>query len=101
MKSLELTVSDLGKANADYQEMIATVTEESSALAAGIKSLDQQVAEATENRKEEHDENTETLANNNAAKGIIAVAKNRMQKFYNPTPRVFFWFDGIAASLPP
>merc|ERR1740117_2447151 len=84
LKSLKLTGSDLGKAIADYKERIATVTEELSALAAGIKSLDKQVAEATADRREEHEENTETLANNNAAKGIIAVAKNRMQKFYNP-----------------
>jgi len=84
LKSLELTVSDLGKANADYKERIATVTEELSALAAGIKSLDKQVAEATADRKEENQENTETLANDNAAKDIIAMAKNRMQKFYNP-----------------
>merc|ERR1719498_1068830 len=33
---------------------------------------------------EEHEENTETLANDNAAKGIIEVAKNRLNKFYKP-----------------
>merc|ERR1719263_390286 len=84
LKSLELTVSDLGKAIADYKERIATTADEIAALEAGIKSLDKQVAEATEDRKEEHEENTETLANNNAAKGIIEVAKNRLNKFYNP-----------------
>merc|ERR1719450_1937134 len=84
LKSLELTVSDLGKAIADYKERIATMTEEIAALEDGIKSLDKQVAEATEDRKEEHEENTETLANDNAAKGIIEVAKNRLNKFYNP-----------------
>jgi len=84
LKSLELTVSDLGKAIADYKERIATTTDELAALADGIKSLDRQVAEATEARKEEHEENTETLASDNAAKGIIEVAKNRLNKFYNP-----------------
>merc|ERR1712217_901699 len=39
---------------------------------------------ATEDRKEEHEENVETLANSNAAKELIGVAKNRMNKFYNP-----------------
>merc|ERR1712224_711189 len=32
----------------------------------------------------EHEENVETLANDNAAKELIGVAKNRLNKFYNP-----------------
>merc|ERR1719506_2412400 len=84
LKALELRVSDLGKAIADNKESIATLTEEIAALEDGIKSLDSQVAEATEERKEEHAENTETVANDNAAKEIIGMAKNRMNKFYNP-----------------
>merc|ERR1719238_2586909 len=68
LKQLELTVSDLGKAIADYKESIATLTEEIDGLEKGIKALDKQVAEATEDRKEEHEENTATLANDNAAK---------------------------------
>jgi len=84
LKSLELTVSDLGKAIADHKERIATVTDEISALNDGIKALDKQVAEATADRKEEHEENVETLANDNAAKGIIEIAKNRLNKFYAP-----------------
>merc|ERR1719182_485419 len=84
LKALELSVSDLGKAIADYKESIATLSDEIKALEDGIKSLDKQVAEATEDRKEEHAENVETLANDNAAKEIIGVAKNRLNKFYNP-----------------
>merc|ERR1719240_2318189 len=84
LKSLELHVSDLGKAIADYKEQIATLAEELAALAAGIKALDKQVAEATEDRKEEHEENVATLSNDNAAKELIGLAKNRMNKFYNP-----------------
>jgi len=84
LKALELSVSDLGKAIADYKESIATLTEEIKALEAGIKALDKQVAEATENRKEEHEDNVETLASDNAAKELIGVAKNRLNKFYNP-----------------
>jgi peptidoglycan hydrolase CwlO-like protein len=111
LKSLELTVSDLGKAIADYKERIATTADEIEALEAGIKALDKQVAEATEDRKEEHDENTETLANNNAAKGIIEIAKNRLNKFYNPklykAPESFVQIslhrndDGVAPPPPP
>merc|ERR1719207_65555 len=84
LKSLELTVSDLGKAIADYKERIATLTDELAALEAGIKALDKQVAEATEDRKEEHEENVATLTNDNAAKELIGVAKIRLNKFYNP-----------------
>merc|ERR1712187_1001285 len=40
---------------------------------------------ATEERKEEHADNVETLANDNAAKELIGVAKNRLNTFYNPT----------------
>merc|ERR1719506_1099657 len=84
LKALELRVSDLGKAIADHDEQIATLTEEIAALEDGIKSLDKQVAEATDERKTEHAENTETVANDNAAKEIIGMAKNRLNKFYNP-----------------
>merc|ERR1719426_310256 len=84
LKSLELSVSDLSKAIADYKERIATLGEELEALEDGIKSLDKQVAEATDDRKEEHEENVATLASDNAAKELIGVAKNRMNKFYNP-----------------
>merc|ERR1719498_1368600 len=84
LKSLELTVSDLGKAIADYKERIATLAEEIEALEDGIKALDKQVAEATEERKTEHKENVETVASDNAAKELIGLAKNRLNKFYNP-----------------
>merc|ERR1719197_2097738 len=84
LKQLELSVSDLGKAIDDYKERVATLKDELEALDDGIKKLDKQVAEATEDRKEEHEENVETLANDNAAKEIIGLAKNRLNKFYNP-----------------
>jgi len=84
VKELELAVSDLEKAIADAKESIATLAEEIDALEDGIKALDKQVAEATEQRKEEHADNVETLTNDNAAKELIGIAKNRMNKFYNP-----------------
>merc|ERR1719484_425705 len=84
LKALELSVSDLGKAIADYKESIATLTDEIKALEDGIKALDKQVAEATEDRKEEHEENVATVTNDNAAKELIGLAKNRLNKFYNP-----------------
>jgi peptidoglycan hydrolase CwlO-like protein len=84
VKELELTVSDLGKAIDNSKERIASLTEEIGSLEDGIKALDKQVAEATENRKQEHQENFDTVANDNAAKELIGMAKNRLNKFYNP-----------------
>merc|ERR1719252_425856 len=84
IKQLELTISDLNKAIEDAKEGISTLTEEIAALEDGVKALDKQVAEATSQRKEEHAENKETVANDSAAKEIIALAKNRLNKFYNP-----------------
>jgi peptidoglycan hydrolase CwlO-like protein len=84
VKELELSVSDLEKAIADAKESIASLAEEIEALEDGIKQLDKDVAEATEQRKEEHADSVETLTNDNAAKELIGFAKNRMNKFYNP-----------------
>merc|ERR1719281_2105452 len=83
-KELEHAVADLEKSIEEAKGSMATLSTEIEALQKGIVDLDKSVAEATEQRKAEHAENTETLANNNAAKDLIAIAKNRMQKFYNP-----------------
>merc|ERR1719498_732518 len=83
-KELDLDISDLSKAIADAEETIATLKSEIAALEDGIKKLDKSVAEATETRKEEHDDYVETLAQNTAAKDLLAFAKNRLNKFYNP-----------------
>merc|ERR1719379_3250052 len=83
-KELEHAIDDLEKGMEEATESIDTLAAEIEALQKGIVDLDKSVAEATEQRKAEHAENTETLANNNAAKDLIAIAKNRMQKFYNP-----------------
>jgi chromosome segregation ATPase len=83
-KSLTQTISDLTKTIEEAENRIATLKEELAALSAGIKDLDKQVADATEQRKEENSVYTETMANNNAAKELIGIAKNRMNKFYNP-----------------
>merc|ERR1719460_894110 len=83
-KGLELDIGDLEKAIADGEESIATLASEIKALTKGIKDLDKSVAEATETRKEEHDDYVETLAANTAAKDLLEFAKNRLNKFYNP-----------------
>merc|ERR550514_2077932 len=83
-KELDHKIEDLEKAIADAKEAVAKLVEEIAALVDGIKALDKAVAEATEQRKEDHEDFVENLAANNAAKDIIAIAKNRLNKFYNP-----------------
>jgi len=63
---------------------IESLAEEVATLKAGIVALDQSVAEATENRKKEHEEFVQTSTDNQTAMDLIAFAKNRLQKFYNP-----------------
>merc|ERR1719174_3317347 len=84
-KGLDLDISDLEKAIEDGKESIAALTSELAALESGIKALDKDVAEATATRKEEHDDYVENLVANTAAKDILAFAKNRLNKFYNPS----------------
>jgi septal ring factor EnvC (AmiA/AmiB activator) len=83
-KELEHAIDDLAKAIDENKGAIETLTQEIADLTQGIKDLDKAVAEATAQRKEEHADYVEELAANNAAKDVIAFAKNRLQKFYNP-----------------
>jgi len=84
-KGLERSIADTETAIANLDESIATTASEIAALQESIKALDKSVAEATENRKEENEEYTELMASDSAAKELIGFAKNRMQKFYNPS----------------
>merc|ERR1719399_2350930 len=68
----------------DGKEEIATLTEEIAALTKGLEELDKQVEEAMVNRKEENEDYQSLMANNGAALEIIGMAKNRLNKFYNP-----------------
>merc|ERR550537_1528559 len=70
---------------AELTDKIGTLMEEISALTASIAALDKEVADATELRKEEHSMYVEQMQMNEAAMGLVEKAKNRMQKFYNPT----------------
>merc|ERR1740125_62863 len=85
LKVTETAISDLEKELEDTKEEIATLTDEIAALQQGIKDLDKQVEEATVNRKEENEDYTVLLAGNTAAIELIGMAKNRMNKFYNPS----------------
>jgi len=83
-KSLTRDIANLGASIEAGQGAIATLEEEIAALTEGIRKLDQSVAEATANRRAEHDEYNELIASNSAAKEVLGLAKNRLQQFYNP-----------------
>merc|ERR1719281_230405 len=66
-------------------DAVAALADEIATLEADIKDLDKTVAQATEQRKEEHEDFLESQQLNEAAMQLIEKAKNRLQKFYNPT----------------
>jgi len=70
---------------AEATDAVSTLTDEIATLTQDIKDLDKSVAQATEQRKDEHEENAEAMQLNEAAMQLIGKAKNRLQKFYNPT----------------
>merc|ERR1719399_2542402 len=84
-KVLRNKVSDLETAIDDASESITNLKAEIEALDDGIRALDKEVADATENRKEEHEDYVETLSGNTAAVDLLNFAKNRLNKFYNPS----------------
>ena len=83
-KDLSHGISTLKLKIEDASETISTLVEEIKALSKGIEALDKDVAEATATRKEEHSEYVELISSNSAAKELIGIAKNRLNKFYNP-----------------
>jgi len=83
-KALQQKLSDIETALATTKESIETLTSEIAGLEEGIKALDKQVGEATEQRKEENADYKELMASNGAAKELLNFAKNRLNKFYNP-----------------
>jgi len=83
-KDLEHDISDLERMIAEEEDSIAVLKEEIDGLINGVKALDKAVADATEQRREEHKDYTELIASNSAAKEVLGFAKNRLNKFYNP-----------------
>jgi len=83
-KALERTIAGKDSSIASSKEAIATLTQEIAALEAGIRALDLAVVEATAQRKDEHAEYKALIASDGAAQEVLAFAKNRLNKFYNP-----------------
>merc|ERR1719336_1023972 len=83
-KAVTRAIAGEDSAIASAKEAIATLTSEIAALQAGIAALDKSVAEATAQRKDENAECKALIASNGAAQELLAFAKNRLNKFYNP-----------------
>jgi len=83
-KAHEQSIADSEVAIEEMEGAVAALRDEIAALEAGIKALDKSVKEATEQRKEENADYKELMANDGAAKEVLAFAKNRLNKFYNP-----------------
>merc|ERR1712060_713990 len=84
VKALKRSIGQDESAIATAKEAISTLTEEIAALEAGITALDKAVAEATKQRQDENAEYKALMASDTAAKEVLAFAKNRLNKFYNP-----------------
>eukprot|EP00812_Abedinium_dasypus_P000014 NODE_1001_length_1273_cov_258.847291.p1 GENE.NODE_1001_length_1273_cov_258.847291~~NODE_1001_length_1273_cov_258.847291.p1 ORF type:complete len:343 (-),score=182.93 NODE_1001_length_1273_cov_258.847291:146-1174(-) len=84
LKGLKNTLSDTKVFIADAKDGIKTLEGEIAALKASIKALDDSVAKATAQREAEHEEFTQLMASDSAAKELLNFAKNRLNKFYNP-----------------
>merc|ERR1719160_321207 len=81
------TEDAIASSEAAIEEMTASsesLAEEIATLQSEVKALDKAVAEATEQRKEEHGEFLTFQTENNAAVQLIEKAKNRLFKFYRP-----------------
>jgi len=84
-KGLDNDISDAETAIDDATESIGNLKASIEALDDGIRALDKEVESATETRQEEHADFTETSAGNAAAVDLLKFAKNRLNKFYNPS----------------
>jgi len=78
LNSLAATISEVTDGIATTQEKITSLEE-------SIANTNKDVAEATEERKKEHELFGSDLSANEVALALIGKAKNRLQKFYNPT----------------
>merc|ERR1719198_1310646 len=84
-KATEADVEDVKAGIEEQRDAIETTAGEMEELKKGLEELDKDVAEATETRKDEHAEYVDTAASNQAAVELLGMAKNRLNKFYNPT----------------
>merc|ERR1719271_1615638 len=83
-KDTEEAISASEAAIEEMTDESATLADEIKSLGKEIKDLDKAVAEATEQRKGEHEEFITFQTQNSAALQLIEKAKNKLFKFYRP-----------------
>jgi len=84
-KALEGEVADVSTDIEEKEDQFETLKSEIATLQQSNADLDKSVAQATEQRQDEHAEYASTSASNQAALELIGMAKNRMNKFYAPS----------------
>jgi len=84
-KALGQRASDLETDIDDAKESVSTFTVEIETLSDGIRQMDKEVAVATQNRKEENEDFLASQASTAPAIDLLKFAKNRLNKFYNPS----------------
>merc|ERR1719281_1449504 len=84
-KAAATKLAQLDATLSEDMDKVSELMQEISDLKKEIQELDHAVAEATEQRKEEHADYIEMVQMNEAAIGLVGKAKNRLQKFYNPS----------------
>jgi len=84
-KVLEGKEADVKSTIEDTKQSITTLSSDIKALVTGIQELDASVKEASEQRKEEHKDLQELIQSDTTAKQLLEFAKNRLNKFYNPS----------------
>jgi len=68
----------------EASDRLKAMDDEMATIEGEIKAIDVAAAEATEERKKDHEEFLETASENKAAMHLLRKAKNRLNKFYNP-----------------
>mmetsp|Transcript_29417 Transcript_29417/g.64654 ORF Transcript_29417/g.64654 Transcript_29417/m.64654 type:complete len:703 (-) Transcript_29417:39-2147(-) len=83
-KELQRKLKTLAHEISDHDDNLVRLHKQVEELEQGIKDLDKAVEDATQNRKDEHEEYLVELQQNQAAMQVLDFAKNRLNKFYNP-----------------
>merc|ERR1719421_2670246 len=76
---------NLAASKDELEDMMKSIDSEIAELEDGIEAMDKTAVEATEERKKDHEDYLETVTQSKAAIMLLGKAKNRLNKFYNPS----------------